>query len=94
MEKCKPGPVFKRVLACFDSEAEFARQVGLKDRRNVREWKVQFGYIPLRWAVTAAMATGGKVTAVEIVNETAKIMERRRIQRETIAKMTQEGPVA
>lgn len=76
------GPVFKRALGKFDSEAEFARQVGLKDRRNAREWKVQFGYIPLRWALAVAQATG--IPVIEIVNESTRMMNRRTIERETL----------
>lgn len=82
--KRAPGPVFARVLRCFESDAEFARQVGLADRRNVREWKHQLGYIPLRWALVAANATCGKVSPVEIVNETARLMERRAVERATL----------
>ena len=78
------GPVFRRVLACFESQAEFARQLGLADRRLVREWQAQMGYIPLRWAVQAAALTAGKVSPIEVINETNRMMDRRRIERETL----------
>lgn len=87
--KIEMGPVFRKALNRFESEAEFARQVGVKDRRNVREWKVQFGYIPLRWALAVAQATG--IPVIEIVNETTKMMNRRTIEREVLKERLTEG---
>lgn len=91
MEKLKPkvemGPIFRKVLRCFDTNAEFARQIGVKDRRNVREWKHRLGYIPLKYAVLASVATEGKVTAAEIITETARMMERRAVERATIERI-------
>lgn len=98
------GPVFRKALGMFESQAEFGRQVGVKDRRNIREW-LRLGYIPMRWAMAVVRATGGRVTAVEIINETTRILERNAARREALAEIEakrmeaiestpQEGPLA
>lgn len=84
------GPVLKKALGKFESDAEFARQVGLKDRRNVREWKVQFGYIPLRWALAVSTATG--IPVIEIVNESTRMMNRKTMERELLRAAEAAGP--
>src|SRR5882757_5117796 len=56
-----------RLVAIFGSQAEVARQFRL-DRAVVNNW-VKSGYVPARWAMEVENATGGQVTAVEVLNE-------------------------
>lgn len=79
------GPVFKRVLQCFDSKAEFARQVQVDDRQVVNYW-CQIGYIPARHAVRVSIATGGKVPVLEILNEAERLETRRMVERQLRSK--------
>lgn len=79
----KIGGAFERVLKCFDTKAEFGRVIGLKDRQLVQRW-VEIGHIPLKWAVAASLATGGKVTPLEIINESNRALQQRSAKREAM----------
>src|SRR6185295_1450923 len=56
-----------RLVALFGTQAEVARQFRL-DRAVVNNW-VKSGYVPARWAMEVERATGGKIPAVEVLNE-------------------------
>jgi hypothetical protein len=73
-------PVFRRVLECFESKAEFARQMGVEDRQAVQYWE-SIGYIPGRYARKVSLSTGGKVTVLELLNEADKEEDRRAAER-------------
>jgi alanine-glyoxylate transaminase/serine-glyoxylate transaminase/serine-pyruvate transaminase len=57
----------ERLVAIFGSQAEVARAFRL-DRAVVNNW-VKSGYVPARWAMEVERATGGRVAAVEVLNE-------------------------
>jgi alanine-glyoxylate transaminase / serine-glyoxylate transaminase / serine-pyruvate transaminase len=56
-----------RLVEHFGSQAEVARQFRL-DRAVVNNW-VKSGYVPARWAMEVENATGGRITAAEVLNE-------------------------
>jgi len=56
-----------RLVALFGSQAEVARQLRF-DRAVVNNW-VKSGYVPARWAMEVERATGGRIPAVEVLNE-------------------------
>src|SRR5215471_650354 len=56
-----------RLVALFGTQAEVARQFRL-DRAVVNNW-VKSGYVPARWAMEVERATGGKIPAVQVLNE-------------------------
>ncbi len=57
----------ERLVALFGSQAEVARHFRI-DRAVVSNW-VKSGYVPSRWAMELEHATGGKILAVEVLNE-------------------------
>src|SRR3990167_2514441 len=56
-----------RLVEIFGSQAEVARAFRL-DRAVVNNW-VKSGYVPARWAMEVERATGGRIAAVEVLNE-------------------------
>ncbi len=56
-----------RLVEIFGSQAEVARTFRL-DRAVVNNW-VKSGYVPARWAMEVERATGGRIAAVEVLNE-------------------------
>src|SRR5215470_1845065 len=56
-----------RLVAVFGTQAEVARQFRL-DRAVVNNW-VKSGYVPARWAMEVERATGGRIPAIEVLNE-------------------------
>lgn len=76
----KAKPMFQRVLDCFDSQAEFARQVG-QSRAVVGYW-VKCGVIPPMHALESSLATGGKVSVQELIQEAHREKLRKRGVRE------------
>ena len=58
-----------RLVALFGSQAEVARQFRL-DRAVVNNW-VKSGYVPSRWAMEIERVSGGRIAAVDILNEAA-----------------------
>lgn len=67
----KVGPVFLRVLKCFESKAELGRQVGV-ERRIIHYWNFQLGYIPPQYALPVSLACQGRVSVMEILSEAQK----------------------
>src|SRR5499426_2206205 len=59
----------ERLVALFGSQAEVARRLQL-DRAVVNNW-VKSGYVPSRWAMEIERASGGRIAAVDILNEAA-----------------------
>jgi len=59
----------ERLVTLFGSQAEVARRLQL-DRAVVNNW-VKSGYVPARWAMEIERTTGGRIAAVEILNEAA-----------------------
>jgi alanine-glyoxylate transaminase/serine-glyoxylate transaminase/serine-pyruvate transaminase len=57
----------ERLVALFGSQAEVARRFRL-DRAVVNNW-VKSGYVPARWAMEVEHATGGQISAAEILAE-------------------------
>jgi len=57
----------ERLVDIFGSQAEVARSFSL-DRAVVNNW-VKSGYVPARWAMEVERATGGRIAAVEVLNE-------------------------
>ncbi len=57
----------ERLVEIFGSQADVARAFRL-DRAVVNNW-VKSGYVPARWAMEVERVTGGKVAAVEVLNE-------------------------
>ena len=62
-----------KLVDIYGSQAEVARAFQL-DRAVVHNW-VKTGYVPARWAGEVERITGGQISAVEIVNETAHTMD-------------------
>jgi len=60
----------ERLVAFFGTQAEVARRLRL-DRAVVNNW-VKAGYVPARWAMEVEQATGGDVTALEVLNEASE----------------------
>ncbi|MBI2320193.1 MAG: aminotransferase class V-fold PLP-dependent enzyme [Betaproteobacteria bacterium] len=56
-----------RLVEIFGSQAEVARAFRL-DRAVVNNW-VKSGYVPARWAMEVERATGGRIAAVEVLDE-------------------------
>jgi len=59
----------ERLVSIFGSQAEVARRLHL-DRAVVNNW-VKSGYVPSRWAMEIEHATGGRIAAIEVLNEAA-----------------------
>src|SRR5216683_1568163 len=57
----------ERLVSIFGSQAEVAHAFRL-DRAVVNNW-VKSGYVPARWAMEVEHVTGGKIAAVEVLNE-------------------------
>ena len=57
----------ERLVSIFGSQADVARAFRL-DRAVVNNW-VKSGYVPARWAMEVERATGGRIAAVEVLNE-------------------------
>ncbi len=57
----------ERLVGIFGSQAEVARAFQL-DRAVVHHW-VKTGYVPVRWAGEVERVTGGRISAVEILDE-------------------------
>src|SRR2546427_4441762 len=56
-----------RLVEIFGSQADVARAFRL-DRAVVNNW-VKSGYVPVRWAMEVEHVTGGRIAAVEVLNE-------------------------
>lgn len=78
----KAKPMFQRVLDCFDSHSEFARQMGVS-RGLVYQW-VRAGTIPAFHALEASLVAGGVVSAQELITEAHREKMRRRGVREGV----------
>src|SRR4051812_25362723 len=59
----------ERLVEVFGSQAEVARAFQL-DRAVVNNW-VKTGYVPARWAMEGEQLTGGRILAVEVLNDAA-----------------------
>ena len=59
----------ERLVTLFGSQAEVARRLQL-DRAVVNNW-VKSGYVPSRWAMEIERVSGGRIAAVDILNEAA-----------------------
>ena len=57
----------ERLVALFGSQAEVARAFQL-DRAVVNHW-MKTGYVPARWAAEVERVTGGRIGAVEVIDE-------------------------
>jgi alanine-glyoxylate transaminase / serine-glyoxylate transaminase / serine-pyruvate transaminase len=57
----------ERLVGIFGSQADVARAFQL-DRAVVHNW-VKTGYVPVRWAGEVERVTGGRISAVDILNE-------------------------
>lgn len=75
-----PQPVFRRVLACFESNSQFAAALGVSPQ-HVDYW-LKLGYIPSRWAMKSSTATMGKVTILELAREAERNEDRRAAERQ------------
>lgn len=78
MRKLKP--VFQRALDCFDTRAEFGRQIG--ETRQVVNYWCQIGYVPPAHALKVSNATAGKVAVMELLNEANREVTRLRVLRD------------
>ncbi len=67
MPKENLTPSLTRALACFASQAEFARALG-EERGLVNDW-TKAGRIPATWAVEVERVTGGEVKASDVIAE-------------------------
>lgn len=71
LRRTKPvGPAFQRVLKCFETKAEFARQMGA--HRSLVDYWCRCGFIPYPWVQRASIAcirNGGRVTVNELLGE-------------------------
>ncbi|MDW8468108.1 MAG: YdaS family helix-turn-helix protein [Burkholderiales bacterium] len=56
-----------RLVALFGSQAEVARAFQV-DRAVVHHW-VKTGYVPARWAGEVERLTGGRISALEVIQE-------------------------
>ncbi len=59
----------ERLVEIFGSQADVARAFQL-DRSVVNNW-VKTGYVPARWAMEVEQLTGGRILAVEVLNDAA-----------------------
>src|SRR6478735_1592550 len=59
-----------RLVEIFGSQADVARAFQL-DRAVVNNW-VKTGYVPARWAMEVEQLTGGRIQAVEVLNDAAE----------------------
>lgn len=73
-------PVFRRVMECFERPIDLATAVG--ESRAVIDWWLRKGVIPPQHAVPVSMATKGKVSAIEIVNEAHRAYVKRKARKE------------
>lgn len=70
------GPVFQRVLKCFDTKAQLGEMVGM-DRYLVQYW-TRLGFIPHAYARRVSIACirmGGRVTEGEILAEADRMVD-------------------
>ena len=59
----------ERLVEIFGSQADVARAFQL-DRAVVNNW-VKTGYVPARWAMEVEQLTGGRILAVDVLNDAA-----------------------
>ncbi len=59
----------ERLVEIFGSQADVARAFQL-DRAVVNNW-VKTGYVPARWAMEVEQLTGGRIPAVDVLNDAA-----------------------
>jgi alanine-glyoxylate transaminase / serine-glyoxylate transaminase / serine-pyruvate transaminase len=59
----------ERLVDIFGSQADVARAFQV-DRAVVNNW-VKTGYVPARWAMEVEQLTGGRILAVEVLNDAA-----------------------
>ncbi len=59
----------ERLVEIFGSQADVARAFQL-DRAVVNNW-VKTGYVPARWAMEVEQLTGGRVPAIDVLNDAA-----------------------
>ena len=59
----------ERLVEIFGSQADVARAFQL-DRAVVNNW-VKTGYVPARWAMEVEQFTGGRIPAVDVLNDAA-----------------------
>ena len=59
----------ERLVEIFGSQADVARAFQL-DRAVVNNW-VKTGYVPARWAMEVEQLTGGRIAAVDVLNDAA-----------------------
>jgi len=57
----------ERLVEHFGTQAEVARRLKL-DRAVISNW-VKAGYVPARWAMEIEAVTGGRIEALEVLNE-------------------------
>lgn len=79
--RAKMQPALARAIGMFDSNTEFARQIGISKQR-FHYWTKVLGYVPAEWVTAVSQATGNKVTVMELLNETTRQKVRERIARE------------
>lgn len=84
----KLGPVFLRVIDHFSTKTALGVAVGL-DRRTIDNWSVR-GFVPAEWALGVSAATGGRITAAELLHEAALGKAARKAQLEMARKMRAE----
>lgn len=75
-------PVFKRLLAMFETYSDLARAAGTTPQ-FVDYW-LRVGHVPANWCLAASNASGGKIPLTELAAEAARMAEKRKQRRQAM----------